>query len=163
MSILLLAAVLLGCLFLIPLGLPGTWLMIGAALVYSLIVPEATIGLPTLIGTTLLALAAEVVEFLLAGRYARRYGGSRRAEWGAIIGGLVGALVGVPVYLVGAVLGAFLGAFAGALIGELTLGSGAVASTRAAIGALIGRVVASAMKVVVGVVIAVWALLAAWQ
>ena len=163
MELLLLALVLLGCLLIIPLGLPGTWLMVGAALAYPLLVGDESIGVGTLIGTALLALAAEVVEFGLAGRYARKYGGSRRAEWGAIIGGLAGAFIGVPVPIVGPVIGAFAGAFIGALAGELTAGSSARDSTRAATGALIGRVVAAAMKVAVGVVIAAWVMVAAWQ
>lgn len=163
MSLLLLALVLFGCLMLIPLGLPGTWLMVGAALVYPWLSGDPSIGLWTIIGTAVLALTAELVEFGLAGRYARKYGGSRRAEWGAIIGGLAGAFMGVPVPIVGPVIGAFIGAFLGALAGELSIGRGARASTRAATGALIGRIVAAAMKVVVGVVIATWVLVAAWQ
>lgn len=163
MTILVLALVLLGCLLLIPLGLPGTWLMVGTALVYPILVGDASITLWTVSGTAVLALVAEVVEFALAGRYARRYGGSRRAEWGAILGGLIGAFSGVPVPIVGPVVGAFLGAFVGALLGELSVGSGARVSTRAATGALLGRIVAAAMKVAVGVVIATWVLAAAWS
>ena len=42
--------------------------------------------------------AAEVVEFTVAGRYARKYGGSRRASWGAIVGGIVHKLDGSPTF-----------------------------------------------------------------
>jgi len=115
----------------------------------------------TVIGTGLLALFGEIIEFSLSGRYARKYGGSRRAGWGAIIGGVVGAFVGVPVPIVGPVIGGFLGSFAGALIAELSRGSGGGTATRVAWGALIGRVTAAAAKVAIGIVMIVWIIVAA--
>jgi len=114
-----------------------------------------------LIGTVALAVVAEVFEFTLAGKYARKYGGSKRASWGAVIGGTVGAFVGVPVPIIGPILGAFAGAFLGALVFEYSRGSGAHASTKVATGALIGRVVASALKVAIGLMIAAWLVSAA--
>ena len=160
MYAILLAIVLLISLFMIPLGLPGTWVMLAAGLGYSILVPNS-IGIFALIGTTILAVIAEVFEFTLAGKYARKYGGSRRASWGAILGGTIGAFVGVPVPIVGPILGAFAGAFLGALLFEYSRGSGAHTSTRVATGALVGRVVAAALKVAFGLVIAVWLLTAA--
>ena len=159
----LLALALVACLVLVPLGLPGTWLMVGAALAYSLLGDTPTIGIATIVGTAVLALIGEVIEFALAGRYARKYGGSRRAEWGAILGGIIGVIVGLPVPIVGSVIAGFAGAFLGALAAELARGSGAVLSTRVATGALIGRIVAAAVKVGIGVVMTVWILAAAWQ
>src|SRR5919204_358015 len=150
MELLLLAAFLLLCLVLIPLGLPGTWLMVGAAVAYPILTNDNSVGVVTMAGTGVLALIGEVIEFSLAGRYARKYGGSRRAEWGAILGGMVGAFVGVPVPIVGPIIGAFAGAFIGALVFEYSRGSGAHAATRVATGALIGRVVAAALKVAIG-------------
>lgn len=157
MAIILLALILVLSLFIIPLGLPGTWVMLAAGVGYSILVP-GSISWFTLVVVTIIAVIAEIFEFTLAGKYARKYGGSRRASWGAIIGGTVGAIVGVPVPIIGPILGAFAGSFAGALIAEYSRGSDAQASTRVATGALIGRAVASAMKVAAGVVIAVWLL-----
>jgi uncharacterized protein YqgC (DUF456 family) len=159
-TVILLAAILLVSLFIIPIGLPGTWVMLAAGVGYSLLVPDS-IGWITLVGVTVIAVIAEIFEFTLAGQYARKYGGSRRASWGAIIGGTVGAIVGVPVPVIGSIIGAFAGAFVGALIFEYSGGSGAEVSTRVAWGALIGRAVASAMKVGAGIAIAVWLLFAA--
>jgi uncharacterized protein len=155
MEILILAAIMLVSLFMIPLGLPGTWVMIAAGVGYSILVPNS-IGIFALVGVTALAVVAEIFEFTLAGKYARKYGGSRRASWGAIIGGIVGAIVGVPVPIVGPIIGGFAGAFIGALVFEYSGGSGAHAATRVAWGALIGRVVAAALKVAIGFVIAAW-------
>ena len=162
MEPLLLGLVFGGCLFLIPLGLPGLWLMLAAAFVYDIVMPGADpIGIWNIAGATVLAVLAEVGEFTLAGRYARKYGGSKRAGWGAILGGIVGAIVGVPIPVVGSVIGAFAGAFAGALAFEYMGSRNAGTATRVAWGALIGRVVAAALKVGVGVAIGAWLLLAA--
>lgn len=155
MEVLILGLIMVVSLIIIPLGLPGTWVMIAAGVGYSLLLP-GTIGTFALIGTTAIAVVAEVFEFTLSGKYARKYGGSRRAGWGAIIGGTIGAIVGVPVPLLGPIIGAFAGAFAGALVAEYSRGSGVQAATRVATGALIGRAVAAALKVAAGFVIAVW-------
>ena len=163
MELLLLGFVLVAGLVLIPLGLPGLWVIAGAALVFNPLAGSDRVSTGTVIGVFLLAVAAEVVEFMLAGRFARRYGGSRRAGWGAILGGIVGAIVGVPVPIVGPMLGAFAGSFAGALVAEYTRGTGGGAATRVATGALLGRVAAVAVKSAVGCVMAAWVLLAAWQ
>lgn len=157
MGWILLAGIMLISLVLIPLGLPGTWVMLAAGVGYSMLVP-GSISWFTLIAVTVIAVVAEVFEFTLAGKYARKYGGSRRASWGAIIGGTVGAFIGVPVPLIGPIIGAFVGSFLGALVAEYSRGSGTQASTRVATGALIGRAVASAMKVAAGIIIAVWLL-----
>ncbi len=161
MELLLLVLALIAGLLLIPFGLPGLWVMVGAAVLYGYAVPSGGIGTVTLVATALLATSAEVAEFMLGGRYARKYGGSRRAEWGAIIGGVVGAFVGLPIPLLGSLIGAFAGAFVGAWLAERSRGTAMGPATRVATGALVGRVVAAAVKVGVGVVIAVWIVFAA--
>src|SRR6478735_6535689 len=118
MPLLILAAVIVLSLILIVLGLPGLWIMVATAVVYNMIVPGDPIGWVSLIAVAVLALVAELLEFTMTGRYARKYGGSRRAGWGAIIGGMIGAFVGFPVPIVGPVIGGFLGSFAGALVAE---------------------------------------------
>lgn len=155
MELLLLAAVLLLSFVMIPFGLPGLWIMVGSALAYQLLVP-GTVGTMTVVGTAGLALIAEILEFSLAGRYARKYGGSRRAGWGAIVGSIIGAIVGVPIPIVGSIIGGFAGAFVGAFLAERSGGATTGGSTRVATGALIGRVVAAALKTAIGIVIAVW-------
>ena len=155
MRAVLLALILFLSLIIIPLGLPGTWVMIAAAVAYSFWMPDS-IGWVTLVGAALIALTAEVLEFALASKYTRKYGGSSRGSWGAIIGGLIGAFIGVPIPIVGPILGGFGGAFAGALAAEYSGGSSAEASTRAATGAVVGRAVAAALKVAMGFVIAAW-------
>jgi len=161
MYLLILAAVILLSLVLIVLGLPGLWIMVASAVAYNLIVPGEPIGWVTLICVAVLALVAELLEFSMTGRYARKYGGSRRAGWGAILGGIVGAMVGIPVPIIGSVIGAFIGSFLGALIAEFTGGSSAGDATRVAKGALIGRVVSTVLKIGIGFTIGVWIFISA--
>ena len=97
MALLILACVIILSLILIVLGLPGLWVMVATAVTYNVVVPGDPIGWFSLVAVTVLALVAELLEFSLSGKYARKYGGSRRAGWGAIIGGIVGAMVGFPV------------------------------------------------------------------
>jgi uncharacterized protein len=149
-------------LLLIPFGLPGTWLQVLALAAFAALTDFSPVGAASIAVVVLLALAGEVVEFVLGGRYARKYGGSKRAAWGAILGGLVGAVVGVPVFIVGSVIGAFIGAFAGAALLELTRSPDARAALRVGWGAFVGRLVATAAKSAIGVAIAAVALYAAW-
>lgn len=163
MALLILAAVILLSLVLIVLGLPGLWIMVASAVTYNLIVPGDPIGWFTLVAVAVLALVAELLEFTMTGRYARKYGGSRRAGWGAIIGGIIGAFVGFPVPIVGPVIGAFIGSFCGALVAELTGGASAGDATRVAKGALIGRVMSTVLKIGIGFTIGVWIFVAAMK
>lgn len=162
MELLVLGVVLFCALLLVPLGLPGTWVMIAAALGFGYLT-GVEIGLVTLIGIFALAVVGEIIEFTLAARYTRKYGGSRRAGWGAIIGGIIGAVIGVPIPIIGSVIGAFAGAFLGALVAERTRGASTGSATRVATGALLGRAAAVAAKSAIGVAIAVWIVLAAWR
>jgi uncharacterized protein YqgC (DUF456 family) len=158
MNELLLGAVLLVGLLLTPLGLPGTWVMVAAAAAYGPLTHTDAPGWVTIVGVAVLAFIAEVFEWTLGARYARKYGGSRRASWGAVIGGTIGAFAGVPLPIIGSMIGAFVGSFAGAFIAELTRGGGGAVATRVAWGALLGRVVAIAIKSAVGLIIVVWIL-----
>jgi uncharacterized protein YqgC (DUF456 family) len=156
LALIILAAALLGGLLMVPLGLPGLWVMLGAAILYWVVVPAGGIGLVTVLAAGAIVLVAEVLEYTISGRYTRKYGGSSRASWGAILGGLVGAIVGVPIPVIGSLAGAFVGAFAGAFIGELTVGRDERGDpARVATGALVGRAVAAAVKSALGLVVAV--------
>ena len=148
-------------LLLIPFGLPGTWVQVLGLAAFAWATDFRIVGAVPIVVVLLLAVVGEVIEFVLGGRYARRYGGSRRAAWGAIVGGVVGAFVGVPVFLIGSVIGAFVGAFAGAALLELTRSPDARAAMRVGWGAFVGRLVATAAKSALGVVIAAVALLTA--
>jgi hypothetical protein len=148
-------------LLLIPLGLPGLWVILLGILGYGWLTGFQTMSvwfLGLMIG---LAILGEVFESWIGFRYAKRYGGSSRAGWGALVGGLVGAIVGVPVPIIGSVVGGFVGAFVGAVLFEYTKARHSETSMKAGWGAVLGRAAAAAVKMGVGVVMVVAALFAA--
>ena len=153
-------------LLLIPFGLPGIWLQVVSLGVFAWLSGFREVSMITIAVVVVLAILAEVAEFVLGGRYAEKYGGSRRAAWGAILGGLVGALLGVPVPIIGSVIGAFVGSFVGAALLEMTNSKdwrnpewrGAM---RVGWGAFLGRLVATAVKSGIGVAVAAVAVLSA--
>jgi uncharacterized protein YqgC (DUF456 family) len=161
MAILALVAIILLSLIMIPFGLPGTLVMLCGAIGYKVLVPVGGISWFTVGVLAALMILAEGLEWVLTARFTKKYGGSRRATWGAIIGGMIGAFMGVPVPVVGSVIGAFVGAFVGAFAFEFSRAADHGAATRVAWGAFIGRVVAAAMKVGIGLVMGVWLLFAA--
>jgi len=140
--------------FVVPLGLPGTFIMVAVAILANY-VAAAGIGWFAIGLGLVLAVIAEVLEWTLSAKFARKYGGSKRAGWGAIIGGLLGAFIGIPVPVIGSMIGAFAGAFVGALLAEYTQPeSDASTATRVATGALIGKAAATAMKLAIAFTIA---------
>jgi uncharacterized protein len=145
----------------VPLGLPGTWLQLAALGGYAWYTRFQTVGPWTIGIVAALVVAGEVLEWTLGRRYARKYGGSRRAEWGAILGGIAGAIAGVPVPIIGSVIGAFVGAFAGAALLELSARSDWRTSVRVGWGAFVGRIAAAAAKCALAVTAAAVALLSA--
>ena len=148
-------------LVLIPFGLPGLWVIVLGILGYGWLTEFGTMGVVFLVTILVLALLGELAEAWIGFRFARRYGGSRRAGWGALIGGLAGAIVGVPVPLVGSVVGGFLGAFAGAALFEYSRARRTEGAARAGWGAVLGRAAAAGVKMGLGVVMVVWALFVA--
>ncbi len=157
-AILLLISASVTGLLLIPFGLPGLWVIVLGVLGYGWLTDFRSISMGVIVLAIGLALLGEVVESWLGFRFARRYGGSSRAGWGALIGGLVGAMVGVPVPLIGSVIGGFIGAFVGAALFEYTRARHYETAAKAGWGAVLGRAVAAASKIALGVVIAVTAL-----
>jgi uncharacterized protein YqgC (DUF456 family) len=150
-------------LVLIPLGLPGLWVMVGALLLYGWLTDFRSLSVALIAIVLGLALVGEIIENWLGFRFAKRYGGSNRSGWGALIGGIVGAIVGVPVPVIGSVIGAFLGSFLGAALFEYSTSRRLDVATRAGWGSVVGRAAAAAAKIALGVVIAVIGAFAAMQ
>lgn len=139
----------------IPLGFPGTWLMLVAAVVFAAVGdlrPAGSDWVPLLV-VGLLAGTGELIELgirIVGGRWIEVPTGAIVA---AIVGGILGALVGLPVFLIGSLAGLLLGIFIGAL------GYGLIA-TRAlgralamALAATCSQIVALFAKTIVGVAI----------
>jgi uncharacterized protein YqgC (DUF456 family) len=149
-------------LVLIPFGLPGLWVMVVAILADGWMTDFHSLSGGIIALAVGLALLGEVIESWLGFRFARRYGGSSRAGWGALVGGLVGAMIGVPVPVIGSVIGGFVGAFIGAALFEYSRARHTETAARAGWGAVLGRAVAAAAKMGLGIVIAVTALYTAF-
>jgi uncharacterized protein len=121
--ILLLLLMLTG-LFLNILGLPGLWLIVISYVGYALMTGwDVYVGWPSVVVIVLLALGAELVEFLAGAAGSAAAGGRKRGMLGAIVGGIVGGIVGtgvIPIPIVGTIVGACAGAFVGAFAMEYT-------------------------------------------
>lgn len=89
----------------------------------------------------LLTMVAVVVDFVASAAGARYLGASSRAFWGATAGAVAGIFFGIP--------GMLLGPFIGAVLGELSAGRDLVRSGRAGVGAWLGMVVATAVKLAI--------------
>ena len=154
MFLILFVLICLASILVVPLGFPGTFFMVVAAIAFDAFLTTG-IGWVAIAIALGLAVIAEVFEWTLSARFARKYGGSRRAGWGAIIGGFLGAFAGIPVPVIGSMIGAFAGAFLGALVAEYTQPTAdASSATRVATGALIGKAAATAMKLAIAFTIA---------
>jgi hypothetical protein len=137
-------------LFLIPLGLPGVWIMI--AILFLGVVNGMVSGWIFFV-LVLLAGFAEFLEFVAVGRMTARYGGNSRTFWGAVVGGLAGVLIGLPIPVVGPLVAALLGTVVGAFLVTWHQTGHVGGSAWASWGALLGRAVAIGLKVFVGLVI----------
>lgn len=159
----------LACLFLVVLGLPGTWLLLalaafGEAVDHWLLPGESVVTF----GWRLIALCAglaavgEGIEAVAGVAGTRMGGGTRRGMVGAFVGGILGAILLtpiVPIPIVGTLVGAMLGAFLGAFVGEATHPETRSRRhhLRAALGAAAGKLGGTLAKLAVGAVM--WVLL----
>lgn len=172
MSIAITAFALLGalCVFAVLLGLPGTWVLLGLALVLELAdawitgAEVSTFGAWALGGAFTLALLGEGIEAGASALGIKGGGGTRRGMVGSVAGALAGGLGGtvfLPIPLIGTLVGVLLGTFAGAYIGETT---GAEAKSREealkpAAAATLARVLGTVTKG--GIAGAIWVMLLA--
>lgn len=122
-------------------ALPGAPLVFAGLFLGAWIEGFEVVGWGTLGILAVLAIVAWIVDFVASAAGARYLGATSRAFWGATIGAIVGIFFGV--------VGMLLGPFFGAVIGELSGGSDLVRSGRAGLGAWLGLVVATALKLAI--------------
>lgn len=133
-------------------GLPGTFFILGASVLYGWYGGFSDITVRVIIILVVLALAGELIEFLLGILGSKKYESSNRAIVGSIIFGIIGAVMGAPFFFgIGAVIGAFAGAFAGAILMELSQGKKMDEAIKSGWGAFIGRVAGTISKGAVGI------------
>ncbi|MFO0012761.1 MAG: DUF456 family protein [Planctomycetota bacterium] len=147
-------------------SLPGNWLILIVSGVYAWFFPEQAgsgmgwIGLSILAGCAVLG---EVIEFAAGAALAGKRGGSRRgmalAVVGTAVGSLAGAMVSLPIPILGPIVGALAGgaggAFAGAWVGEVWKGKSVAEGAHIGTAAMIGRLLGTSGKLVVGAIMVV--------
>jgi uncharacterized protein YqgC (DUF456 family) len=137
--------------------LPGTTVILAAAIVHHLMLGEAhSVGWWTIVGLAVLTVLSYVLD-IVSGSIAARWFGATR--WGAF-GGIVGAIVGVFFFP----LGLFLGPMIGVLAGEILGGKELLPAGKSAGGTLLGTTAGMVAKVAIGVAMIAWFLVAAlWK
>jgi len=160
-GLVLLDSALILSLLLVPLGVPGNFIILGLALLAAWMGGFQAIGWGSLLAMLAAALLAELVEALLGSAVAKKYGASWWGVLGALAGGFLGVAVGTAILpLVGSLIGAFLGAALGAMALESVKLRGLDRNAlRAGWGAFIGRLLASFFKVSVGAAMVIWVML----
>lgn len=142
---------------LIFMGLPGNWLMlISTSLFTWWRWDDHVFSIYTLTAAALLAIAAEMMEFFVGMAGAKKAGATRRGSTGALIGCIAGAMTGsifIPIPLLGTLLGACLGAGIGAWTMELRGGKSAQQSVRIGMGAGLGTLAGTSVKLTLGTII----------
>ncbi len=140
---------------------PGNWIMVLLAAFYTYFLPQqyeprlswAVVGI-----ALLMAIFGEIIEFAAGAAGTATKGGSKKGAFfallGAFIGSIAGAIIGIPIPVIGSVIAAIgggaVGGFLGAYIGE----SERLHAERFEIGkgALIGRLLGTAGKMTIGLI-----------
>jgi uncharacterized protein YqgC (DUF456 family) len=145
-------------------ALPGNWVVLGLAALFTWLFPEDEAGRGmtwlTVGGLAVLAVIGEIVEFAAGAAGAAKQGASRRGVAlsivGAIAGSIAGLAIGTPIPILGsfvmALLGGAGGAFAGAYLGEAWKGRPEDERIAAGRGAFAGRIWGTVGKLAVGVI-----------
>ncbi len=111
--------------------LPGTLLILLAAVVYGLGFGFQRIGSEIYIALVILTLFSLLVDYIATSLGARGLGASKLGMVGAVLGALGG-------FLLGNLPGLFVGPFIGAFLGEALGGKDSAGSFRAGLGAAVG-------------------------
>lgn len=137
--------------------LPGTTIILAAAILHRLALGSAqSIGWWGIAGLVVLTLLSYAVDFGSAALGAKRFGATR---WGAV-GGVIGTVVGMFFFP----LGIFLGPLIGVLLGELLGGQDLLPAGKSTWGTFLGTTAGIIGKVTIAAVMIAWFLLAAlWR
>lgn len=152
-------------------SLPGTWLIVVAAAIYSYLVPDhwrVDVGWLSVGILLALAVLGEVIETMTAAVGARRAGARKSSAFlalcGSFLGGIFGGVLGFPLPVIGPLIavlvGASLGAMGGAMIGEQWHGRPAEENWQVGKAAFWGRLWGTVGKMAVASVMVVIVLMA---
>ena len=137
----------------ILIGIPGTFTIVGFALIYAIFTHFQIITVKLLFGLLAIAIMGEVIEAFLGLLSARKFGASGLSLLFSVIGSFAGALIGsIFLGLVGTVIGAICGAFLGAFLPELAVKKKFEVSVHVGFGAFLGRTAGILAKLVFGAI-----------
>jgi uncharacterized protein len=141
-------------LVLIPLGLPGLWVIVLTIAAYGWVEQfSAPITWEFVAVTVAVAILTETIDTWAGSLLRPRDAFVRRAGWSAFTGGVIGAILGVSLPLLGSMIGGVVGSYVGALVFEY----------RRSRQLLLGRAAAVALKPAVGVAMAATAIFAVFS
>lgn len=129
--------------------LPGVILIYAGMLLYGLLTGFAALDADFFLLQGMALLLTFFVDYLATVTGTRRYGGSRRAAWGAAAGVMFGFFLLGP-------FGMIVGPFLGAILAELSGGKQPEQAVRVGMGTLIGFLGATAIKFVIAALMIVW-------
>lgn len=141
--------------FVVPLGLPGTFIIVATVFIHGFFTDFVPFSGSLILVLLTIAVAGEIIEFFGAAS-AKKFGGSKNSMWGAIIGGFIGAIIGsalVPV--IGTVIGVFAGAFIGAASLEYLSTHDSSKAVRVGFGAFLGTLGGRFSKLTLAVIMVV--------
>jgi uncharacterized protein len=149
--------------FLTLLGIPGSFLILLDAVVYSALTGWQRLPWGLLVVLAAIAVVAEISDNLISAAGVRKSGGSHKGMVWALLAGLAGALIlGValsPLGIIGGVIGPLVGGVLGGFVGgygyERAQGRSIEEARKAGMGAVWGRVAGTMLKTVLaGVMVA---------
>ena len=129
--------------------MPGTVIILAAAVIHQIMVPEGkSLGWWNVGALLLLTILSYGVELAAGYLGAKRFGATKWGGFGAMIGALVGLFFPFPGLLIGPILGA--------VAGELLAGKRLVSAGRADWGTLLGNLAGMIAKLSIGLVMVCW-------
>lgn len=145
--------ILVASLIAIPFGIPGTFVIFLASLIYGIITHFVQITQALIWALLGIALFGELMEYFAGIFGAKKFGTSRAGIIGAVAGGILGGIVGTGILLlIGSVVGLLIGAFSGAFLVELAIKKKPAQALRAGWGTFTGRIGGILTKVILGIV-----------
>jgi hypothetical protein len=137
-------------------GIPGTFLIVAAALVYAWATGFAAVEWSTIGWLAGLAIAGEGIEFLAGTIGTAGERPSRRVTVLVLLGGVAGGIAGAAfLFGLGSLIGALLGAFAGAAIAVAWEGGSLRSAVGAGLAAMRGRLLGFILKSAIAAVMLV--------
>jgi len=129
--------------------LPGPILIFAGMLIYGLMTDFYSLNVFFFILQGLILILIFAVDYIASMLGTRRFGGSKKAGWGAVAGTIIGLIFLGP-------LGILIGPFLGAVLIELLQGKEIIKACRAGLGTLLGIFSGTVVKLVIEILMIVY-------